>query len=86
VQSSSKPEADTHNSEEVSRLAPLPVSVSEPSPVPPVLTLESPELYFNRELSLLEFQKRVLEQAQDAENPLLHGIPLQTGYIAFTLG
>jgi polyphosphate kinase len=40
----------------------------------PALTLESPELYFNRELSLLEFQKRVLAQAQDPENPLLERV------------
>ena len=42
--------------------------------LPPTLTLESPELYINRELSLLGFQKRVLEQAQDPENPLLERI------------
>ena len=40
----------------------------------PTMTLESPELYINRELSLLEFQKRVLEQAQDLENPLLERV------------
>ena len=33
--------------------------------------LKSPDLYINRELSLLEFQCRVLEEAADAENPLL---------------
>lgn len=38
------------------------------------LTLESSELYINRELSLLEFQKRVLEQAKDPDNPLLERI------------
>ena len=38
------------------------------------LTLECPQLYINRELSLLEFQKRVLEQACDPENPLLERI------------
>jgi polyphosphate kinase len=74
VESSPKPEADGYNSEKVVRLTPPPVSASEPSLVPAVPTLESPELYFNRELSLLEFQKRVLEQAQDAENPLLERI------------
>ena len=41
---------------------------------PETLTLVSPELYINRELSLLEFQKRVLQEAQDAENPLLERV------------
>ncbi len=30
-----------------------------------------PKLYINRELSLLAFQRRVLEEAQDAQNRLL---------------
>jgi polyphosphate kinase len=33
--------------------------------------LAAPELYINRELSLLEFNRRVLEQAKDPETPLL---------------
>src|SRR5579862_9276913 len=41
---------------------------------PPGLTLESPELYINRELSLLEFQKRVLREAKNPENPLLERV------------
>src|SRR2546429_2061139 len=41
---------------------------------PQTLTLASPELYINRELSLLEFQKRVLQEAQDPENPLLERV------------
>jgi polyphosphate kinase len=41
---------------------------------PPTLTLESPELYINRELSLLEFQRRVLQEAEDPDNPLLERI------------
>jgi len=36
--------------------------------------LKRPELYINRELSLLEFQNRVLEEAADADNPLLERI------------
>ncbi len=35
------------------------------------LDLKSPELYVNRELSLLEFNQRVLEQAKDEGVPLL---------------
>ena len=33
--------------------------------------LKDPDLYLNRELSLLQFQYRVLEEAQDESNPLL---------------
>jgi polyphosphate kinase len=51
----------------------MPVAIPSSGHVSP-LTLESPELYFNRELSLLEFQKRVLEQAQDPLKPLLERV------------
>ncbi|HMB93001.1 MAG TPA: polyphosphate kinase 1 [Rhodothermales bacterium] len=33
--------------------------------------LSDPDLFVNRELSLLEFQRRVLEEAEDESNPLL---------------
>jgi polyphosphate kinase len=36
--------------------------------------LNNPHLYINRELSLLEFQCRVLEEAADADNPLLERV------------
>jgi polyphosphate kinase len=36
--------------------------------------LSSPTLYINRELSLLEFQRRVLEEALDDRNPLLERV------------
>lgn len=38
---------------------------------PVAVDLTSPDLYLNRELSLLEFQRRVLEEAWDESKPLL---------------
>src|SRR5215469_13096308 len=55
----------------ISRIEP---SDAEPTSGPEALTLDSPALYINRELSLLDFQKRVLEEAQDPGNPLLERI------------
>ncbi|MBL8051343.1 MAG: polyphosphate kinase 1, partial [Anaerolineales bacterium] len=40
----------------------------------PDLDLNSPSLYINREISLLEFQRRVLEEVHDESNPLLERI------------
>ena len=36
--------------------------------------LQTPQLYFNRELSFLEFNQRVLEQAKDSRIPLLERV------------
>jgi polyphosphate kinase len=38
------------------------------------ISLDDPSLYFNRELSLLEFQRRVLEEARDERNKLLERV------------
>jgi polyphosphate kinase len=38
---------------------------------PPVTNLDDPSLYLNRELSWLQFNRRVLEEAQDSTVPLL---------------
>ena len=40
----------------------------------PAVNLNDPSLFINRELSLLEFQRRVLEEAQDESNPLLERV------------
>src|SRR3984957_5606736 len=46
-------------------------AAATPTPAPPTPTLDDPSLYMNRELSLLEFQRRVLEEARDPHNKLL---------------
>jgi polyphosphate kinase len=40
----------------------------------PQIDLDDPKNYINRELSMLEFQRRVLEEAQDETNPLLERV------------
>ena len=45
-----------------------------PAPAPRIPTLDDPSLYMNRELSLLEFQRRVLEEARDPGNRLLERV------------
>ena len=47
-------------------------SAGVPSPDAP--PLDDPQLYVNRELGLLEFQRRVLEEAQDETVPLLERV------------
>src|ERR1043166_5058750 len=42
--------------------------------IPADAALSSPALYINRELSLLEFQRRVLDEALDESNPLLERV------------
>jgi len=46
---------------------------ADPAPVQEV-SLDDPSLYVNREISLLEFQKRVLEEARDGRNKLLERV------------
>ncbi len=48
------------------------------TPVKPIQDLDRPEHFFNRELSWLEFNQRVLEEAQDETNPLLERLKFLT--------
>src|SRR5215467_10874817 len=64
-------ESSIEGLKEVPRIEP---SDAKPTSGPEALTLDSPELYINRELSLLEFQKRVLQEAKDPGNPLLERV------------
>src|SRR5215218_6938142 len=47
---------------------------SAPALAPDPTAFNEPSLYVNRELSLLAFQRRVLEEAGDATNPLLERV------------
>ncbi len=47
---------------------------SSPSTVATQSDLDSPKNFINRELSMLEFQRRVLEEARDETNPLLERV------------
>src|SRR2546425_929036 len=51
--------------------ATLPTPATAATPATPVPPFDDPALYFNRELSWLEFNRRVLEEALDPAVPLL---------------
>lgn len=52
----------------------------KPRPIPSVPSLNDPSLYFNRELSWLDFNWRVLHQARDVRTPLVERV----GFLAIT--
>jgi polyphosphate kinase len=52
-------------------------SQTESLAVGPVIDLKDPALYFNREISWIEFNRRVLEEAQDSRQPLLERVKFQ---------
>lgn len=49
-------------------------STQEPQQIPTEFDLKSPEWFLNRELTWLEFNRRVLHEGQDSRNPLLERI------------
>ncbi len=68
VGSRRRPGANPKQSRAEARVVEMPAA--EPNERP----LDDPSLYINRELSLLEFQRRVLEEAQDERNHLLERV------------
>ncbi|HTP41413.1 MAG TPA: RNA degradosome polyphosphate kinase, partial [Nitrospiria bacterium] len=44
------------------------------APAPPAIDLDSPEWYLNRELTWLEFNRRIFNEALDERNPLLERV------------
>jgi polyphosphate kinase len=67
--------SDDHESDTIAVLAKAiqersAMNGAEPKPCP-ALKLDDTGIFVNRELSLLAFQKRVLEEARDPANPLL---------------
>src|SRR5258705_13842902 len=59
---------------DVQSTAAEPVESVVPQPVPDVPDLEDSSLYFNRELSWLDFNERVLQLAEDASVPLMERV------------
>jgi polyphosphate kinase len=51
-----------------------PLEAPPPEAVAAAMSLDDPALYMNRELSLLEFQERVLDEARDENNKLLERV------------
>jgi polyphosphate kinase len=49
-------------------------NLAEVAVAPPAADLKDPSLYFNRELSWIEFNRRVLEEGEDVRHPLLERV------------
>jgi len=64
----------THSHRAIVKPSQASAAGSETTPGKPGVELNDPNLYINRELSLLEFQARVLEEAADESHPLLERV------------
>ena len=65
-----QPTAEPSSPNPTTNIIPLP----EPAEHPPARRFSAPENFINRELSWLEFNRRVLEEAQDATQPLIERV------------
>ena len=69
------PSRPRHPRSAAARRTPPEASPSEPvSASPPEVDLKDPALYLNRELTWLEFNRRVLNEAEDERTPLLERV------------
>jgi polyphosphate kinase len=69
-----QPKTEPSSSDVATNIIPLPESVAET----PAKKFSAPENFINRELSWLEFNRRVLEEAQDATQPLMERVKFLT--------
>jgi polyphosphate kinase len=69
-----QPKTEPSSSDAATNIIPLPESVAET----PAKKFSAPENFINRELSWLEFNRRVLEEAQDATQPLMERVKFLT--------
>src|SRR5947207_298314 len=69
-----QPKVEPSSPEAATNIIPL----REPDEHPPVRQFAAPGNFINRELSWLEFDRRVLEEAQDATQPLIERVKFLT--------
>ncbi len=74
----SRSTGDRMTTENAERPVEVEREVREPAEPLPRKDLKDPALYINRELSLLEFHERVLDQARDPEVPILERVRFLT--------
>src|SRR5438477_3287937 len=65
-----QPSSEPSSSQPTTNIIPLPEAVGHP----PSRRFAAPENFINRELSWLQFNRRVLEEAQDATQPLIERV------------
>ena len=69
-----EPQTEQFSPESPAKIVALPDAVAPP----PVNRFSAPENFINRELSWLEFNRRVLEEAQDPTQPLIERVKFLT--------
>src|ERR1700682_1366475 len=69
-----QPKAEPSSPDSATNIIPLPEKAAEPARK----KFSAPENFINRELSWLEFNRRVLEEAQDATQPLIERVKFLT--------